>query len=541
MRRILLSCLLSAVGYANEISVGSLQSGTPTGPAPLHDLGLFGQGQIIAILDTGLDFDSCYFAEPDGRLPPINTGVPGGELQSDNVDLSRRKVVAYDFLFSCDQFPGVAGCDNPQSTRAWDNQGHGTHAAGAAAGDRDTILVHDFGDALAPGAQLIIQDTGYTGGDNCSQLAALGCPINRLDDALLQAWRQGARIHSNSWGDRQGTPPSMAAPTGNYSESARTVDQFVFEHPDSVVLFNTGNFSGPASGTVSSPGLAKNTIQVGGTRTVTENIDEILSPFTGQGPTRDGRVKPDLVGPAYVVAGDTDFTVTTGNCNTSRQPGTSWASPTLAGAVALVRQYFVEGFYPSGMRTAVDSRIPSAALLKAALIASARQVPFTSSSVAEPIPSYQQGFGRPVLDDALYFSGDRSRLRVQERGITQGSTFVETLAVRFGTRLKVVLVWTDPPGTAAGPTDSTRQLVNDLDLNVRDPVGSLRFGNERLHPGQPDRLNNVEMVEFSAPASGSYQISVRAERLSAGASQSFALVIVGDFEAPAPRRRAVRR
>lgn len=543
--------LLTAVAVGNEISYRMLQSGSPTGPTPMHDRGIRGEGQIIAILDTGLDWDNCYFAEPGNLPPPINTGSPTGGYQFGNVDLSRRKVIGYDFLASCNQFPAHPFCENANSVMAFDNHGHGTHAAGSAAGDRGAAGTHDYGDAIAPLAKLIIQDAGISPfGDSCSQLLALGCPIENLGFILELADRQGARIHSNSWGDRQGVPPVSGAipPTGNYSESARVVDQFAWTHPDFLILFNSGNAGALGPSSISAPGTAKNAIQVGGTRSGTDSGDDILAPFSGFGPTRDGRIKPDLVGPAWVVAGDSDYDVSTRNCDATSQPGTSWASPTIAGAVALVRQYYTEGFYPSGRRNAADARTPSAALLKATLIASARRVPLRDTGnggivPSQPVPSYQQGFGFPVLDDALYFEGDRARLRIVDvsspQGLSQGTTHQQSVTVRPGTKLKVVLGWTDPPGTPAGATSSAPQLVNDLDLEVRASAG-VTYGNDRLHPGAPDRLNNVEAVELDAP-DGTYEISVRAHRIGRGSAQSFALVIVGDLMAPPARRRSVTR
>ena len=294
--------LIAAAASANELSYKSLQSGPNGSTTPIFDHGIHGEGQIIAFLDTGVDYDSCFFVEANGSRPPINT-----RLDTNNVDLSRRKIVAYDFLYSCDQFPGAAGCDNPNSPDAWDNQGHGTHAAASAVGDRATPIVHDYGDSIAPGAKLIVQDAGYVGGDNCSERPGIGCPVN-LTPILDQAYRQGARIHSNSWGDRQGVPFPLTPPTANYPQSARDVDAFVWSHPDMLIVFNTGNFSGttgtaPAS-SLSAPGSAKNVLQVGGTRDGNHYVDDAVSSFTLVGPTRDGRIKPDLVGPAYVLAGD---------------------------------------------------------------------------------------------------------------------------------------------------------------------------------------------------------------------------------------------
>ena len=107
----------------------------------------------------------------------------------------------------------------------------------------------------------------------------------------------------------------------------------------------------------------------------------------------------------------------------------------------------------------------------------------------KPTPSNEQGFGFPVLADALYFPGDAVKLRVSDvplqSGLIEGQTVTTQVVVRGANPLKVVLVWTDPAGTS---------LVNDLDLRVTDPAGATFFGN-----GQADHVNNVEAVSIAQP------------------------------------------
>src|SRR6476620_8066235 len=124
MRKLFAILAIAATVSANEVTYRSMQSGPNGNGTPLYDHGLHGEGQIIAFLDTGVDYDSCFFAEPDGRRPPINT-----------VDLTRRKIVAYDFLY-----PG----DDPNNPFAYDNTTHGTLTAGAAVADRGTPIAHDL-------------------------------------------------------------------------------------------------------------------------------------------------------------------------------------------------------------------------------------------------------------------------------------------------------------------------------------------------------------------------------------------------------------
>ncbi len=545
MRKLLvLAVILASSASANEISVTSLQSGWLGTTTPVFDHGIHGEGQIIAVLDTGLDWTSCYFAELDNSKPPFNTGSAATGFAWQNIDLSRRKVVAYDLLYSCDQFPKAPTCETPAMLPLYDSiyRDHGTHAAASAAGDKGTPIHHDFADAIAPGAKLVIQDAGLSP-DACTSRPGIGCPVN-VTPALDQAYKQGARIHSNSWGDEQYQYPL----TGSYSHATRDVDAFVYAHPDLLVVFNTGNYSAstpPPASSLSTPGDAKNTLQVGGTRGAAGRSDNVVAGGL-VGPTLDGRVKPDVVGPAYVTAGDfANFGgPNTGSCVTSGQPGTSWASPTIAGAAALVRQYYTQGFYPTGIATASNAIDPSAALLKATIIAAAQPVPWRNYGVgpdvaALPVPSYEQGWGFPVLGDALYFPGNRAKLHVADvplaSGLAQGESATTRLAVSAGTPLKAVLVWTDPAGST---------LVNDLDLRVTTPAGDVHLGNDSLHPGQPDRVNNVEVVSFDAPAAGTYTVTVNAANITSGPRQSYALVITGDFadsQLPVPpvKRRAV--
>jgi len=527
MRKLFAVLLLVALPLsANEVSIRSLQSGWAGSSTPLFDHGIHGEGQIIAVLDTGLDYDNCFFAEADGSAPPINLGTPGGGYAWTNIAPSRRKVIAYDFLYSCAQYPGAPYCEDPNDQEAYDNQGHGTHAAAAAAGDRATPVVHDYGDAIAAGAKLIIQDAGLSPLDTCTSRPGIRCPVT-LTPILDQAYKQGARIHSNSWGDH-------GAPTASYSQAARDLDTFVYSHPDMLIVFNTGNFGSPGTppdSTLSSPGCAKNSLQVGGTRQDYRD-DSVLTSYTLFGPARDGRIKPDVVGPSFVLAGDSDFDVKTKKCDLSYQPGTSWASPSIAGAAALVRQYYTDGYYPSGYPTPADRFIPTAALLKATIIAATRAVPTKATlngpdTVALPVPSKEQGWGFPVLDDALYFPGDKVQTKIVEGSVTQGQTATLRLQVNAGTPLRAVLVWTDPPGFVTTGTSSN--LVNDLDLRI----GSL--------PSQPDRINNVELINIATPVSGTMSVDVTGTRIASGAAQSYALVVTGDVSAASvAKTRAVR-
>jgi hypothetical protein len=150
-----------------------------------------------------------------------------------------------------------------------------------------------------------------------------------------------------------------------------------------------------------------------------------------------------------------------------------------------------------------------------------------------------------VLDDALYFPGDVLKLRVADVpdaiGLAAGQSSTVNLSVRAGIALKVTLVWTDPPGVPRTASDPTPELVNDLDLRVVAPNGTASLGNELLHPGAADRLNNVEVVSIPTPVNGNYAITISANRLGFGARQGYALVITGDVASATASRSRVAR
>ena len=491
----------------NDTTLWVAQSGTAGGQAtPVHDQGILGEGQIVAVLDTGVDPDMCFFRDPARGLPPINA-CNGGTV----VDNQQRKVIAVDFLWSNE-------CNGGISSNEWDTQDHGTHVAGTLAGDNfANPLSHDPGDGLAPGAKLVIQDCGFQT-NNCADCPGIGCPVVDLNPIFQQTYDQGARIHNNSWGDDENNPNG-----GLYSAGSEDADEFMWNHKDFLLVFANGN-SGPGSQTVLSPATGKNVLSVGATSR--GSSAESMASFSSCGPTVDGRIKPDITMPgSSIISANSDNNTGSNNCNTKSSSGTSMASPGAAGAAALVRQYYTDGFYPSGAATPGDGFTPSAALLKATLVNSGHDM----GNVAA-IPSLCQGWGRIQLDNTLQFSGSSKTLFVEDdnTGFAQGSSGEDRtfgFNVASGEPLRVTLVWTDFPSTPAASTN----LVNDLDLIVTGPGGATYRGNvfsggQSSTGGSPDRLNTVEQVRLDNPPAGSYSVTVRSFTVPSG-PQPFALVV----------------
>ena len=102
-------------------------------------------------------------------------------------------------------------------------------------------------------------------------------------------------------------------------------------------------------------------------------------------------------------------------CAVTQMSGTSMSSPVVAGAASLVRQYFMDGFYPSGRANRTDRFSPSGMLVKAVLLGSAATLNGTALNTNQELgsaPSGMQGYGRLDLSRALPLGNGTLRMQV---------------------------------------------------------------------------------------------------------------------------------
>lgn len=430
------------------------------GVTPLYAAGIRGENQVIGIIDGstgGLDMDHCSFRD-DGLGG--NTPGPG-----------HRKVLAYNTALGKLQ--------------------HATHVSGTAAGDagadNDTRGIA-YNAKIVYGARPVFQEMS-------------------VYDAFALHHSQGARLHTNSWGD-----DSLAW----YSSMCRGLDSFSYDNEDDLVCFAVTNLTN-----LRTPENAKNVLAVGASLNSPSQNSFCSGGF---GPTGDLRRKPEIFAPGCLISSSSVNTV----CSTVSLTGTSMACPAITGTAALARQYYLEGFYPSGTATPGDAFTPSGALLKATLLNSAVDM----TNIAG-YPSDQEGWGRVLADNTLYFSGDTADLILRDvrniDGLVTGESATVGVSVLSSTfPLRVTLVWTDPPAAAGADV----ALVNDLDLEVISPAGQVYRGNVfaagfSAVGGSTDTVNNVEQVALPAPTPGNWTVRVRASGVNVGA-QGYALVVTAD-------------
>ncbi|MCL4740770.1 MAG: S8 family serine peptidase [Phycisphaerales bacterium] len=377
------------------------------------------------------------------------------------------------------------------------SQFHGTHVAGTAAGDNGT---NNDTRGMAYLAKIV-----YNTIPSFSETAI----FLRLETHHNQTGRD----HTNSWGNDG---------TTQYDGLCRGFDRFQHTYEDSQVYLAVTN-----TNTLKNPENAKNLLAVGASRDTPNQGQHCTG---GTGPTSDGRRKPEIYAPGC----STNSSLNSSSCSTTTATGTSMASPAIAGMGALVRQYYADGYYPSGSPKPSDQITPSGALVKATLINGAVDMTGVSG-----YPSNQEGWGRLLADVALYFPGDVRTMLVRDVRNAVGLNTGQSEQVQFNItgaaeQLRVTLVWTDVAASAG----ASFAAINDLDLEVLSPGGTVYKGNVfsggvSVPGGSKDDRNNVEQVHLNSPQSGVWTARVIGAGVQQG-KQGYALVVTGQVAQELP-------
>jgi subtilase family protein len=421
------------------------------------------------IHDHGLTGTGQILGLQDGR--PDRNHCMLNDPEGDPPGPNHRKILAYNSSFGSDF--------------------HGTHVAGTAIGDNG---VDNDTRGVAYDAKLVFDTIGFNSSAFLSN--------------LNQHYGQGAAVHTNSWGNDG---------TTNYDALARTIDVFSWDNDDNLVIFAVTNTS-----TLKNPENAKNVLAVGASQDAGSAANFCSG---GRGTTNDGRRKPEIFSPGCSIRSASAGT----SCSTTGLTGTSMAAPSIAGSALLARQYYTDGFYPSGAANAPDGFTPSGALVKATLLNSTVDM----TGIAG-YPSDREGWGRVLLHNSLVFDDDAREIIVRDVriGAAEAMNTGDFIEFQFDVNslfqpLKVTLVWHDPPGSV----NANPAYVNDLNLTVVAPtgtyLGNVFSGGISATGGSADFKNNVEMMYLPAPIAGTYTVRIDAAAVNVG-TQGYALVITGD-------------
>lgn len=199
---------------------------------PMYKHGITGSGQVVTIIDSGLDYRSCFFKDLQ-HDPPVNI-----------TNFNHRKIIRYE----------------PYADSSDASHGHGTHVSGTVAGNADCQQCStDNGcdsyseqcamslyNGHAPGAKIYFIDAGYVQRPN-----DLDAEYD-MEDVIQMSRFFGGHIFSCSWG----YPPTQ-------NEKVRIMyDEIGYNNPDFIFFFGAGNSR--RSFDVYAPANSKNIMGVGG-------------------------------------------------------------------------------------------------------------------------------------------------------------------------------------------------------------------------------------------------------------------------------------
>ena len=178
------------------------------------------------------------------------------------------------------------------------------------------------------------------------------------------------------------------------------------------------------------------------------------------------------------------------------------ATPLTAGATALLLQHLIDH---------MGHENPNSSLIKAIFAASATdmtgQYSSSTNGAGETAPNNHEGWGRVDLRQAL------NSTWIENESVTTGANRGWSFNIQSGAPdLSVVVSWIDPAATPAAGA----QLINDLDLAVKDPSGTWT-----------ELTNNVDTLrglKFTNPAQGTWEVHINGTNVPVG-PQFFSLAV----------------
>jgi hypothetical protein len=291
--------------------------------------------------------------------------------------------------------------------------------------------------------------------------------------------------------------------------------------------------------TIATYGNAKNILTLGAVNPIpggyNQPSDVVQASFSSLGPTGDGRIKPDVVADGVNVLSS----ISTADNAYDIYSGTSMATPATAGSSFLLQEYYGKLHHDSLMLSAT---------LKGLIIHTADE------AGANPGPDYTYGWGLVDIEkaaavitaDTTSDSTARSQRIIQSALSNSGATDSAVYVVAASGKLPLLatICWTDPPAVPVSiPVnlhnfqDTSRKLINDLDLRIRDNTTQKVYLPWILDPNNPGNAatkgdnirDNVERVELgdSVVPGRTYTITVTHKGTLQRTTQAYSLIISG--------------
>ena len=241
--------------------------------------------------------------------------------------------------------------------------------------------------------------------------------------------------------------------------------------------------------------------------------------FSSQGPSDDGRIKPDIT-----ANGNLSFSsYSTANDAYANSGGTSMSSPNTSGTLLLLQQYYNE----------LNSKFMKAATLKGLACHTATDDSFSIG----PDPELGWGFLNAEVAASAILDDSNGNAIILETNLADGGSYSANFNTGGSSELSATICWTDPAGSSKNNllNDPTPVLVNDLDLRLTAPDGTTMYFPWKLKLSDisaaattgDNIVDTVENIDITTPLAGTYTLDVTHKGTLTSGSQDFSLILTG--------------
>jgi subtilisin family serine protease len=469
------------------------------------ELGYLGQGSVVAVVDTGIDYTHAAFGGP-GTAEAYSAAARDAEGIDDTWDgrplfPTERVIGGWDFVGPNYTTPALCPPDR-EATGACtsvphpdpdplDQGGHGTNVAGTVAGQ----AVGTLSRGVAPQAGLVA-------------LKIYGPPTNRGDtdetvDILIDAleWCVRANLGMAVPGIAPEAPLAIDVVNMSigepYAQGSRLFDTAVDSAVGAgmVVVAAAGN-QGDRPYVVSAPGASPRALSVASISIGAGEGTDAMAGHSGRGPSKNGALKPDLAAPGSAVSAAAYAT----GVGATMSSGTSMSAPHVAGAAALLHE-----------RNRDESLGLSALELSALLMNYARPMLPELDGRDRFVPVSRQGAGRLDVahagtSDLVVTGGDIASLNIGAVSVTGDVAFDGQFNVRNlsdeAVNFELAALFADEADSSAGVELTLPEGVIplrgkgavDVPMAVRIAADSLRGW--ALRGPTPVNLSVLERLEI---------------------------------------------